>query len=420
MASSRPIGPRIVNRARATRDRLTSSAVWLELDRALMRLAWRHPRSSTRAPYDHVILTTVGLGNIGDQAMLEAVLSRVSGRVAVVYPRANSGLDAHRSGGMSVDEISLDALIAGPIVSHVRNVFRLGRLLQRAGHLTIVGADIMDGSYDVREAVVRFAILEMSARRGTSARIVGFSWSDHPHRLAARAARRLPASAGLFVRDPQSEGRLRDLGVLGTTATADVVFTMNQPLDCIEAEWLRAWRGSGHKPLIVNVSGLLKDRLGQAYVDGLIDVCRRLLAAGYGILFVPHVLRLGDDDLGATLLVAREFSGSSRIHVVERQLSPAEVQGVAREALGVITGRMHLSILALSQGTPAVVMSSQGKVSGMLGFFNLERLEVDPTRPFVENTVLAIAEAVAPATRESVRIGLPSVIRLAERNFVGL
>ena len=63
---------------------------------------------------------------------------------------------------------------------------------------------------------------------------------------------------------------------------------------------------------------------------------------------------------------------------VDVQLSPAEVRGLAAGAQVVITGRMHLAIMSMSSGVPAITFSTHGKVSGLMRLFGVDELCVEP------------------------------------------
>jgi polysaccharide pyruvyl transferase WcaK-like protein len=104
--------------------------------------------------------------------------------------------------------------------------------------------------------------------------------------------------------------------------------------------------------------------------------------------------------------------------LVTRVLEPAEVRGLAAGAALVLTGRMHLAILALTQGTPVVVLRTRGKVEGLARMFGLEPYTLDPV-PGVGGEVGGALAALLVDTTLRARIGerLPSVRALAQRPF---
>lgn len=97
---------------------------------------------------------------------------------------------------------------------------------------------------------------------------------------------------------------------------------------------------------------------------------------------------------------------------------PDVIRGLCSRATAVITGRMHLGVMALRMGTPAVIVSTQGKVEGLLEMFDMPECCV---RPDAGLAALPAAAAEVIENRDTYvgRIGarLPTVIGLAERNF---
>lgn len=398
------------------RERFTLTSAFLTLERFVLSSGWMVRSRRRPTETDYLILTTVGLGNIGDQAMLDAVIDQCAGRVIVLTPRRGGGfvVPGH------VEVVELEALIPGALIAHIRSLRRTISLIRRARHLIVIGADIMDGSYDEREAVIRFALLALSSRLGVDARVVGFSWSERPGRQAVESARRVPAAAQLFIRDPISRSRFERTVGVSAIDTCDVVFGLEGAKPSRESQWLDGLRTSGIRPLVINASGLLYSRLGESYLQEMTELCIKLLNSGWGILLVPHVVRRGDDDSAVLGLLEARLGSTELCRRVDRLLSPQEVQGLAAAADAVVTGRMHLAILALTQGTPPVVMGSQGKVTGMLGLFGLGYLEIDPSSRFASIAENAVRTAGSEEAVVCVASRIGAVKALSARNFRGI
>jgi polysaccharide pyruvyl transferase WcaK-like protein len=169
---------------------------------------------------------------------------------------------------------------------------------------------------------------------------------------------------------------------------------------------------------LVNVSGLLSEP-GQ--LSSYEAVVRHLRETGLATLVVPHVSRPGIDDISAGRALFSEFAGDSGVMVVDTLWSPAEIRSLTRRAQLVVTGRMHLGILALSQGTPALIVDSKGKVPGLLGLFGrpewciASHADLQARAPELIDAILAEEEL-----REQLLVTASRVRVLAEKNFEGL
>lgn len=401
----------VVPRARRLGTRaLVTSGVPAAADRVLVRAG---SRRAPRAPRTHLVLAAPGSGNIGDQALLEALLENCGGPTTLVVsgtepPRLPAG-PADR-----VDCLLLPDLVYGTGAAHRTAAARFGRELAGAAHLSVIGADVMDGRYSLPASVRRASLAAVAARSGVDTRVVGFSWSDRA-RLGARRALTAAGRAGvrLLARDPVSAQRLRAAGVPGVEDAADVVFAARTTDDGPAREFLA---GVTAPVALVNVSGLLAARLDQT--ADYVRVVEALRAQGLHVLLLPHVSRPTGDDVLACARVA-ERTGAD---VVDRLLEPAQVRGLTARAAVTVTGRMHLAVMSLLHGVPAVTLATQGKVEGLMRLVGVPELCVEP-RPGFADDVVATLHDVLPAgspARAAIAAALPGVVELARRNLAGL
>src|SRR6185437_13768450 len=110
-------------------------------------------------------------------------------------------------------------------------------------------------------------------------------------------------------------------------------------------------------------------------------------AAGQNVVLLPHVIRDGDNDLDASWRVYRSLSERHTVVMIDRLLSPACVARITADSELVITGRMHLAVLGLAQGVPAIVLSTQGKVAGMLARFGLRDMSIEPGNDTADSVI---------------------------------
>ncbi|ALJ19083.1 polysaccharide pyruvyl transferase family protein [Microbacterium sp. No. 7] len=381
--------------------------------RALAAVAAGLAPADPRAPRAHVLLCAPGGGNIGDQAMFEAFVDGVDGPVVALVRGVDDVRvrDDHRD---RVTVVPMPALVYGTGAARRGALAAFARVLAAARSFSVVGADIMDGHYNTRASVARAVLAEAAARAGVDARVLGFSWNGR----ARRAARRAVAHAGargvrLLARDPRSAQRLMDDRVSRVRTVADLVFAADA-VGAVPAGIVAA----GRPYALVNASALVARRLD--LVDDYVDLVRAL-ADEVDVVLVPHVSRPNDDDIDVCRRIHAR-AGDARVRLVDELLAPADVRALARGAQVVVTGRMHLAVIALSQGVPAIVLNTQGKVDGLADMFGRPELCLAPQRGFAVAAIASARRELSPPgpLRQAVDERLPHVRALSRRNTEGL
>lgn len=365
-------------------------------------------RSSTRVA---VLVATPGNGNIGDQAMIEAFLENVQGDIVIVARNEHDVLVPQWARERTV-VMPLPNLIYGGLRSkHLKNIAEFVGLLRRASSLSLIGADVMDGAYNPRASIRRSNLVRLGQSLGVPSRILGFSWNGRaPKPVLEAAIRASRAGVQMMLRDPISSQRALAGGLQNTVEVADVVFratTASEPSDlCLSAK---------RKLALVNISAHIESSFSQ--ITEYVRIIDHLHHRGFDIVLIPHVSRDGSDDIALTRVLKSELD--SRVDLIDRLLKPEEVRGICRRASLVVTGRMHLSIIALSQEVPAVILSSQGKVEGLAQRFVGAAWSVEPRVGFADDVKRSIdgmglldVNELQNQTRRS--------MALADLNFVGL
>lgn len=407
---------RIRNRIRRTTNTLVAnSGLTSARDRARFRRSPAAPPAPDAQRW-HVLVAPPGGGNIGDQAMVEAFLENTTGSVRIVV-RTESDLTLPAEHADRVELHPLPALIHGTGNEHREAIEGYRRVLSSAKSLTVVGADAMDGAYDVRASVRRADAATMASNVGVDARILGFSWNGAA-RPGARAALMRAGRSGvqLLLRDPVSAQRARADGLLGVTEVADAVFSART----VSSQAVDEYLGAAPAPyVVVNASGLVARSLDQ--VAEYAGIVRALLDDGLTVVLVAHVMRSSASDLIACRKL-HERVDDPRVVLIDRMLSPAEVRGLCADARLVLAGRMHLAIQALWSSVPAITLATQGKVEGLMQLFGTEALCVEPSAGLRDRVQPLITDVLARREWYSARIAdrLPAVRQLSDLNFQGL
>lgn len=359
-----------------------------------------------------ILIPAPGGGNIGDQAMLESFLKNVDGPKLIIKTNANALIIPTKYSG-DVQVIEMPGLIYGHVIKFAKDFLRLQKLMPSTKALYVIGADIMDGGYNKNASALRSYIAYFFAKNKVPARVFGFSWNASPDPLALSAIKKAGAmGVTLCVRDPVSFKRLQQAGVENTKQVADMVFanetTQNDGIEDI-LDYCQ-----NKKIAIVNASGLIAKDIDQlSEYSKIID---NLNDKGYSIVLLPHVIRPGANDLPICKALADKYSNA---FLVERLLEPDQVKRLAKEAKIVVTGRMHLSIMSLNQMIPSVVLSTQGKVDGLMQLFQTEDLSVEPVSNFGERVCHLIDQIDAEYNLylEKIKKNLHIVQSLSLKNF---
>lgn len=375
-------------------------------------------RDLGQASGPHVLINSTGGGNIGDQAMFESFLANVSGPVKVIVRSADAfdvpaTLDRPR-----VELVILPRLVYGRGLARLRDVLAFGQVLRSARSLSIVGADVMDGGYGRRPSALEWSLAGAAAKAGLPTRVLGFSWKQDVDKQIQEIARRASRNGVVAIaRDPHSRARLRENGIDLAVQAADVVFLhKGTPKVNKYEELLRGWVDSGRRVALLNMSGLIQAALDQNQEYG--HIVRTLRELDYEIIMLPHV----STDIPVNEAFIASDPSYATIHYVDRLLTPSEVKALTAQAHVVVTGRMHLSILALSSGVPSIVLATQGKVLGLMELVGTPRFCIDPEVGFavqveaqLRNLETDHAETVA-----TIVSGVEHARRLASVNFRGL
>lgn len=381
-------------------------------DTLAVRAGSRHRQTGVAGP--HVIINSTGGGNIGDQAMFESFLANVEGPVKAIV-RSIDAFDVPDSLEPGrVELVVLPRLIYGRGLSRLANVLTFARTLRGARSLSIVGADVMDGGYGRRPSALEWSLAAAAVKAQIPTRVLGFSWKESVDRAILSAARRAARGGVVAIaRDPHSRARLRKNGIEAVEA-ADVVFLHAGVAETNEHEALvRGWVEAGKRVAIVNMSGLINSTLNQN--EEYAHIVETLGELGYEILLLPHV--------STDIPVIESFKASSADHKdvnhVDRLLTPSEVKALAAQADVVVTGRMHLSILALSSGVPSIVLATQGKVLGLMELVGTPASCIDPVRGFASQVTGQLRELDInrSATAATINAGVQRARVLAAANF---
>lgn len=378
-------------------------------------ISFKAPKKRAATSY-HLHLPATGGGNIGDQAMLDAYLQSVAGRVVLVLEKPGA-LAVSESDRSRVSIVVLPGIVSSAAWFRTRQMQRFVTLLAEAKSFSIAGADVMDGLYNASQSIARISMLRLANARSVPSSVLGFSWSEAAVPSVVTALRSLQGETKLYARDPKSVERLARHRISGVIPVADGVFSLMQLQDAPEvSNWIETQVQAENPFVVVNASGLIGARMDQLAEYGIfLDKIHEL---GFSVLYLPHVIRPGDDDLTECRRLFQEHARPVDF-IIDRELAPSQIRQIVSSASIVITGRMHLAIMSLSRETPVITLGTQGKVEGLYEMFDLLPLLVFPEKGFGANIRRVIVEVLRDEIqfRSKIASALPTVRELASLNY---
>lgn len=90
------------------------------------------------------------------------------------------------------------------------------------------------------------------------------------------------------------------------------------------------------------------------------------------ILFIPHVIRPGNDDLRLSELVIKEIKFKKQVRIIRGVLSPRLMKAIIGRLDFFLATRMHAMIHSISCGIPTLGISYSHKVKGLMRSLKLE------------------------------------------------
>lgn len=368
-----------------------------------------------------VILASPGGMNLGDQAMLESAVANLSGPVSVFLCDPNSyDLDQL---GKPVDIGTWGSLLSHRNINRFRQAYALGRHLPRNSTLFAIGADMMDGGYSPATSGRIWQIAAAVRLSGARARILGFSWKGRVADRVRRAAR-IAVALGVEVatRDVDSHDRFANEIDSVTLNASDIVFAtpplaLGNPISRIQS--LLSKLDTDRPIAVLNVSALIAERYD--YLEEHRCVVDALLTNGWQVILLPHVWNPSSDDRVVVRALFESLESRDSVHLMSEALSVAQERTLLSTVDLVVTGRMHLAVLSLLEGVVPIVISTQGKVSGLLKFFDLEDHCIDFSEGYGSRiaSIVAGPESTLREAQGKVKKRLPGVVAAARLNFRG-
>lgn len=401
--------------SRRTKDRLLDAAI--RGSRTIAR-ARRGIGADGRA----LVVPPAGEGSLGDAAMLNATLASLRSlgmREVDLLLRPGWG-----ALGAFDRQIDADDYFYG---GWRRRFLPVLASLGRYSHAYFVGADVVDGVYNPGSVQRRLDVLAEVVAIGGRATVLGSSFSEAPDPVCVAALRALPDRVRIKARDPVSRMRMEAALDRPIELVADLAFLLAPdraaPSAAKAIEWIGLRRQAGDRIVALNANYLI-DVKHPGFSARLGPLMERLLARDISLLLVPHDTRTDRSDRHILMeaLATAGPSAEGRVLLLEPE-APGMIKAVLGAVDLVVTGRMHVAILAMGAGRPALSFGYQGKFEGLYQLLGLGGTELLLSPRLLVEQFDRVVEAVqsrldaAAWVAADIAAGLPAVRQLALANF---
>lgn len=367
----------------------------------------------------------------GDEAMIEAAVSGMK--------RAYPDIDVHiitatKAAGEDVRAMGFTPLeIWKQPFSYETVVRELS--VTRPDFGLVLGADVLDGYYSPVDAARMLLVADLMTAFGAKVSVLGFSFNSRPARALREVFRLLDPGVVLNLRDAISLRRFNEFTQQRARLVADAAFMLVPQEDTAAVKQIAAriaeQRKQGRNVFVFNIHPMLfrksepgkQRRMIELAADAMGRLSREHNASW---LLLAHDYRPGiaDDNCLRPLADRLRATHGEHVHHVEQVLSAGEIKAVVGLVDGVITGRMHLAIAALGQGTPVAAITYQDKFQGLFAHFGVsESLLLSPQQFLaaanLEQFLLHFLDTYKSAG-EQVRRMLPGVMELSRANIAPL
>jgi len=367
-------------------------------------------------------------GSIGDEAMLSVTIKTIRSR----FPEIQIDiLTSHRE----ADEVArARGLHPIRIPSNWNYVPRMNDIFRKSNYklILLIGADIMDGHYGSSYPAKMLIASYLSSKREIISIFLGFSFNSLPDLRLKPFFDGLNKNSIINLRDPVSLKRFNQFSKSPANLVADVAFLLDSETlspDTTESiEWIVERKNSGKRVIGFNAHPLLyknsqEDKLNNMILKSIDIISEFISNSDLSFIFIPHDYRGDKSDETIMRPIYDELTKKHHldVHFVSGRHSAAALKAISGSLDGLVSGRMHLSIGALSAGVPVLNLTYQDKTQGLMRHAGLpDWLLLSPEEAF-ENDELAprlvrLIENL-PELRAAACAHLPTIKASALANF---
>ncbi|MEQ9553972.1 MAG: polysaccharide pyruvyl transferase family protein [Coleofasciculus sp. G3-WIS-01] len=286
-----------------------------------------------------------------------------------------------------------------------------------------LGADMMDGAYYEAFNCKMLRLVSLAAEMGVNSAVLGFSFNEKPTLASIEALRHLPPSVRLCARDPVSQKRLTYHLNRPIELVADLAFMLKPIVDSEIVLKMYNWINDQHdKGRIVIGINPKNPKLSEVYVKTINTLFSENEKLSF--MIIPHDFReyKGISDVVLSDNILNEVTPEIKPYCIQlpTPCQAAEIKAIVAKLDFVLSGRMHLAIACLGQGTPVACITYQGKFEGLFEHFALEGMTIEPETIFKRGTLtqfLITRIDSREEIRQHIQSKLPKIQQLSCANF---
>lgn len=380
-----------------------------------------------------LLLPPARFGSLGDEAMMTAVIEYFKAKGAdrvgfISYSLAQNWENFNPTvTGINITCHSLS--------DSWKENFHLVTVASRYDKFYCLGADVMDGFYSEKSSLTRLKYVSLSVKTGAEAAILGFSFNEKPAPKVIEAFRNLSSEIKLYSRDPVSHKRLINYLQRSVGLVADLAFLL-PPAENLGAlsdifKWIKVQQKNqriliginANSQSFSNIDKESVDEIVKIYVDTLVEIHSKYHQCSF--VLIPHDFRNVNQlssDVGLAKAVMETLPEEIQANSIQvpTPFSAGEIKSVCKHLDIVLTGRMHLCIACLSQGTPVGCITYQGKFQGLFEHIQLDGMLIAPEQAsqpgHLSNFFIPLIQE-RECNRQQIQKVIPKVQQLALANF---
>jgi len=407
-----------------------SIAVWCFLQ--MCRLVRLFPNDERRRTA--LVLATGTYGSLGDEAIMIGVSEYLHSKGFKRLILVSYGLDdPWPLVGKYTKVVNMGAPARRQACINELNILRWSI---QGSYFISTGADMMDGYYAAGESLRRLRFPEMARRLGLRAGVLAFSFNDQPHPDVVTGFRRVHPDIVISNRDPFSHQRLQSRTEHPIHLAADLAFLMTplvvHPEIDDTVDWIAAQKEAGRMVIGINANinpfwDLVDDSVATTLEIYGRELERLLedLESPLSLLLLHHDKRSripggGDIELARSILALLPDEQQKHCALLPEVCTAPEIKAIGRDLDLCVTGRMHLAIACLGQGTPVGALPYQGKFEGLNAHFGIEGVTISATdalAPGALSTFISGLVGRREEMRSSILDRLPYVRSLSRKSL---
>ncbi len=392
-----------------------------------------------RLPNSAIILPPAAPGSLGDEAMVLATADYLK-QQGIENISLIDHLKKKTHPVEVIENINLSNFLSYQSwYKFIISFIYAGWKINQYERLYCLGADMIDGYYSNYVTLRKVKIVEIASILGLSTGILGFSYNRQPTNISKQLLSALPPKVLLGARDKISYQRLIDSISHSVNLVADVAFLLkpaeqSQTLDNVLG-WINNQKSQNRIVLGINIHPLLLKKLEGITANDLVQVLAETITKLHqdnqqlSFILLPHDIRtvagINDDILSKKVMESLPSEVASFCFKIPFPCLAREIKAIVKHIDCVLTGRMHLGIACLGQGTPIACITYQGKFEGLYQHFNLAPLFIEPKKLFVPNQndlVELVHQLIAKrqSLHEKIISKLDEVKELSQANFTSI